>query len=478
MLDRKIKKVFRSVVVNKSYKDNTVFQSYNLPSYVKDWLIQIHTHDDTGVNLESLNEFLQMYIKDHNELLRLKHDLMCNESVSIYGRIFVEADIKKDMFKFSFPEGNIKKNEGCVPHHVIEKFPEVREEVTGLFKFVFNTSTIDLIDFLPIKPYQLSLQDYKNSRKFFSINEWIDVLVKSAEYNPEGFDSIEQKVLFLSRLLVFLEPNLNMIELAPKGTGKSFVFGNLSRHGWLISGGAVSRAKLFFDVSKNTPGLISRHDFIALDEIQTIRFSSEAEIAGAFKSYLENGTFSIGNYRQTSRAGLVILGNIPLTRQKLPKLQNYFDNLPSMFKETALLDRFHGFIEGWKLPRINESLKVKGFALSIDYFSEVMHKLRNDSVIGKVVQEKLLIPKDADTRDVQAIKRLCIAYTKLFFPHATDVSDISSDEFLTYCLNPAKEMRLLIRKQLNMMDAEYEAYIPDIQVQKNNNMLIKLHIKP
>lgn len=263
-----------------------------------------------------------------------------------------------------------------------------------------------------------------------------------------------------------------MIELAPKGTGKSFVFGNLSRYGWLISGGAVSRAKLFYDVAKNTQGLISKHDYIALDEIQTIRFSSEAEIAGAFKSYLENGTFSIGNYRQTSRAGLVVLGNIPLTRQKLPKLQNYFDNLPSMFKETALLDRFHGFIEGWKLPRINESLKVKGSALSIDYFSDVMHELRSDSIIGKVVQDKLLIPKDADTRDVQAIKKLCTAYAKLFFPHAEDVNDISSDDFLNYCLNPAKEMRLLIKKQLNMMDAEYEALVPNIQLKYEDNYML------
>jgi len=136
---------------------------------------------------------------------------------------------------------------------------------------------VELINYKAFKPYRVDLDYYKNVRKEFSTTEWIDLLIRSMEYNPNGFESLSQKLMFLSRFLIFLEPRLNLIELAPKGTGKSYILGNLSKYGWMISGGKVTRAKLFYDMTKKSMGAIMLYDFVTMNEIQTITFSDADE---------------------------------------------------------------------------------------------------------------------------------------------------------------------------------------------------------
>jgi ATP-dependent Lon protease len=109
---------------------------------------------------------------------------------------------------------------------------------------------VELINYKAFKPYRVDLDYYKNVRKEFSTTEWIDLLIRSMEYNPNGFESLSQKLMFLSRFLIFLEPRLNLIELAPKGTGKSYILGNLSKYGWMISGGKVTRHKLIENIGR------------------------------------------------------------------------------------------------------------------------------------------------------------------------------------------------------------------------------------
>ena len=114
---------------------------------------------------------------------------------------------------------------------------------------------------------------------------------------------MHQKLEFLTRLFIFVEPRLNVVELAPKGTGKSYVFGNLSKYGWLVSGGKVTRAKLFYDKQKQQNGIIKNHDFTVFDEIQTITFQEPSEIQAALKSYLESGKTTIDNNEFSSEWG-------------------------------------------------------------------------------------------------------------------------------------------------------------------------------
>lgn len=203
---------------------------------------------------------------------------------------------------------------------------------------------------------------------------------------------------------------------------------------------------------------------MTLDEIETIKFTDASELQGALKNYLESGNFSVANYKGVASAGFMLLGNIPLTDNKKPVSNKYFTNLPLFFQSSALLDRFHGFIEGWRLPRIKENLKINGYALNVEYFSEILHILRMAPDFAHIVSELLYIPKNADTRDVRAIIKLVTGYLKLLFPHVKSIEDIRKEEVEQYCIKPALEKRGIIRKQISLIDSEFHEDLPDIKV--------------
>ncbi|HJH25713.1 MAG TPA: BREX system Lon protease-like protein BrxL [Methanophagales archaeon] len=469
MNDRKIQEIFPEETVFKTPKNYRIFSGQNLPSFVKDWLIKRYTHENGELDIQELKSFLNNHIARKGS--KIKGTLMDLQDITLLARIIVEPDIKSGILRFSIPDIGIKLNEGRIPQYIARKYPELKgDEVWGVVKLVYippegtQRGIIEIVDYKPFKPYEVDIEYFRENRKEFSLEEWADVLISSMEYNPDGFESFSQKLLFISRLLVFVEPNLNMVELAPKGTGKSYIFGNLSKYEWLVSGGVVSRAKLLYDIARGTPGIITHYDFVALDEIETIKFSDENELQGALKNYLEFGNFSVANYKGVSSAGFMLLGNIPLSSYKKPIHNKYFRDLPTFFQSSALLDRFHGFIEGWKLPRIKENLIINGYALNVEYFSEILHTLRIVPDFSSVTTQLLDIPKDADTRDKNAIIKLCDGYLKLLFPHVKDVDDINKRDFEEYCLKPAKEMRSIIKKQRSLIDSEVDENIPDIGV--------------
>jgi len=219
------------------------------------------------------------------------------------------------------------------------------------------------------------------------------------------------------------------------------------------AGDAVGAKMVSYDALRGA------YDFIAVDEVQTIRFSDPDEIRGALKSYLENGTFTVGNYRGTGLAGFVLLGNIPLDSQGKPLNPIYFEELPEVFKESALIDRFHGFIKGWKLPRMHEGMKVKGYALNVEYFSDVLHLLRKRGEYRVFFEEKVKVKGKADTRDKKAVLKIASALLKLLYPNLLQ-SPPSDREAEKYCLEPAKELRRTIKEQLSLLDPEFKPEIP------------------
>jgi ATP-dependent Lon protease len=206
---------------------------------------------------------------------------------------------------------------------------------------------------------------------------------------------------------------------------------------------------------------------VALDEIQSIKFGSNPEeVIGALKGYLESGAYNVASYSAQADAGFIILGNIPISESGRPISNNYFDSLPNFMQEGAFLDRFHGFIEGWKLPRIKVGSIGRGYALNSEFFSEVMHGLRNDTTPAAVVDAFLDVPKDADKRDVTAITRIASGFLKLLYPQVRSASEINVNDFETYCFEPALRMRTIIREQLHRLDEEFSEDMPEVVVKK------------
>ncbi len=470
-LDDKIKNVFSNESLFKSPAVNSIFSGYNLPSFIKDWIAKKFSDEEGKIDAESLKSFLEEHIVQKG--VKLKGSLIKdNREVTLLSRIIVEPDVLTGVFKFSIPDTDIKSNEGIIPMYVVNKNKEelLGGETWGIIKLVYvppedkQRGYIEMIDFKPFQPYEINLDYYRESREEFTTDEWIDVLIRSMEYNPDGFESTQQKLLFISRLLPFIESNLNIIELAPKGTGKSYVFSNLSKYAWLVSGGKITRAQLFYNVSSKQSGIIEKYDLVTFDEIESIDFGEENELQGALKNYLASGTFTMASHKGTSSAGLVLLGNIQLNEYKKPIYSNHLFDLPEFFQSSALLDRFHGFIEGWKLPRIKENMKLNGYTLNVEYFSEILHELRISPDFPEIIGDLLSIPKTADTRDTIAIKRVCSGYLKLLFPHVKSPNDIDKDTFKQYCLMPALQMRGIIRKQASLIDKEFSESLPEIDV--------------
>lgn len=245
-----------------------------------------------------------------------------------------------------------------------------------------------------------------------------------------------------------------------------YVYQKISKRGWLISGGTVSRASLIYDNQKKTGGLLTRFDFVGFDEIQSMTFDKPSQIQTALKDYMEFGEVQGFDAQIVADAGVIVLGNINASRFNVN--ENMMEEVSSVFSESASLDRFHGFIPGWKIPRMHQGLVANGWALNTEYFAEVLHLLRDDLTYTTIVDECLAVPAKPDKRDLTAIKRLCTAFVKLLYPNATCKDDIPADEFIKYCLEPAKEMRGVIKKQLCIIDPKEfnvpgKKDIPDIQ---------------
>lgn len=475
-LDKKILELFPGEAVNKRLGNSEVLKSRELPSFVADWLIKRYSNGNE-LDTNALQRFIDTFLPDRNRTELIKHKLIIDrEKVKLLANFRVIPDIRTGEERLEVQALDIGGKEGIVDPVILNECPNLLDggmwgvgELTWHEGDKKNNGKVVLHDFKPFSPYQANLEYYRKARtKFDDTTEWIDFLLRAMGYDPTSFELITQKLWMICRLLPFVEPRVNLIELAPKGTGKSFVFGRLSKYGWLISGGSVSRAQLFFDLNKKRRGMITRTDYIALDEITTIKFQSKEEIIGALKGYLESGTWNVGTQQGTGEAGLVILGNMPLDSMKKPQSSFYMDSLPDFMQESAFIDRFHGFIEGWNLPRVTYgSVTSVEWALNSEFFSEILHSLRNDTIPASIVGKLLSIPHESDKRDVTAITRLTSGLMKLLYPHVRSEKDIPINEFENYCFSQAFEMRKIIRQQLHLLDKEFKEDMPDIKVKES-----------
>jgi ATP-dependent Lon protease len=197
---------------------------------------------------------------------------------------------------------------------------------------------------------------------------------------------------------------------------------------------------------------------ISARQAEYIEYMKDAEMQSALQAIMENGAYRApDNHEVNVDAGIIFLGNI--LSSAMNEYQNMFIELPKPFHQPQFLDRIHGFIKGWELPRMTDDLKVCGWALNSEYFATVLHALRDDPSYRAIVDQLVVLPKGADTRDTETVKRICTAYLKLLFPNVRCVEDITALEFKKYCLKPAMEMRQIIHIQMGYADAKYQGSV-------------------
>ena len=469
MLEDKVKEYFADEIVLKDPQRSEYFSNLSIPSYMRDWLVMKFSDDDGQIDYDSVRRYIKRNIPNREDLEHYKFQMVNGDTVQFLARVRVTVDIKSGKTVFELPDfgGNKGGAGGVVAYDVAERWQStlLRESenwgIVTLSWMMEGTASkpkgvITMVGYKPFCPYTIDLEDYRAARRHFDIHEWIDVIIEAVDYNPDGYRdsngevSERTKLFFLRRLLPFVEKRVNLIELAPKGTGKSYVFEKISKRGWLITGGTVSRASLIYDNAKKTGGLLTRFDFVGFDEVQSITFEQPGQIQQALKHYMEFGEIKGFDASLSSGAGVIVLGNIDADRFDINK--NMVAHISEVFGESATLDRFHGFIPGWEIPRMTTGMICKGWAINTEYFAEVMHELRDDLSYAGIVEQLLKYPSNADKRHMTAIKRLCTAFMKLLFPHIQSVDEIEKQDFIDYCLNPAMEMRGVIYKQLCVID--------------------------
>lgn len=462
---KKLRALFEEMVVYKDLQRSNFFSSLSLPSFMRDWLLKKFMNEYGEFNQQEMLSFIHENLPRKEDWEVMKSRIVTElERVRFLAKILVDIDIRSGNVSFSLPDFGLTTKETSIPLDVwytVANDLTTGHETWGVVELSYlepnevfkRKGKIQLRGFTSFRPYDIDLDYYKDARREFTTKQWIDILLGAVDYNSYGYTDEEQKLTMLSRLLPFVEKRINLIELAPKGTGKSYLFGRVSRFGWLSSGGMMTRAKLFYDLQKREHGLIAGHDFVVFDEAQTLSFLPVDEMRAALKGYMENGIYTVGKVEGKSDAGVVVCGNIP--KDKMNEYESMFEELPPVFHESALIDRFHGFIKGWNIPRMNDDMKASGWALNSEYFCTIMHELRDDVSYRGIVDTLVNVPIASDTRDTEAVKRIATAYLKLLFPHVRSPEEINPLEFKRYCLLRAMEMRHHIKLQLGILDVEY-----------------------
>lgn len=482
-MTNKLREQFDEMVVFKDLKGMSFLKTLKLPSFLRDWVLKKFEDEDGNFDTQDLLDFVNKYMPRKEEWISIKERIVTSyERVKLLTKINVDISIKTGEVSFSLPEFGLESKETIIESHIWDSIKNelVKSSDTwGIVELGYRppddsvkpkiVGKIKLTDFTSFCPYDTDIDFYKDVRSEFDINEWIDILLGAMDYNSVGYEEERNRLAMLKRLLPFVEKNLNLIELAPKGTGKSYVFGNISKYGLLTDGGKVTRAKMFFDTARNTPGFIVGHDYVAIDEVKLVKFGDVNEMRSVMQGYMERGRCEVNGHEVVSDAGVVFLGNIETGN--MDEYKNMLTELPSLFQESALLDRMHGFIKGWDIPPMQPGLKISGWALNTEYFCTVLHLLREDMSYRAIVDQIVEVSDGAYERHVEAVKKLTTAFLKLLFPHVKSVEDINRLQFKTYCLQPAVKMRKIVQLQLEELDPkEYkkeEKQMPTFSLRKD-----------
>jgi ATP-dependent Lon protease len=451
---------FGEVIINKHLIHEAGFGARTIPTYVGEWILShfIQEGELTEASRERIAGFLGKYLPAKGQKDEIKNHLLKLETVQLLDDYSVTINLKSGQRSLRIPLLDI--NDAFVTEQIVDQNTLlITSGVWGIGSLFYvppdgdgEKGQVWMREFRPFQVSTVDLDYFRECRQHFTLEEWLDLMVSSIGFNP-GSQTLPQKMALITRIVPLAEPRVNIVELAPKGTGKSFVYDNLSRYGRVVAGGKVTPAVLFHNLSTHSPGLIARYDVIVLDEVQSIQGDSTGELIAGLKVYLESGRFSRGNTMGTSEAGFVMLGNITLDEQHRPIYgeEGIFREIPNFLQETAFIDRIHGLVAGWEMGRVTKDTPSRSMGFKGDFFSEILHALRSDAHYAEYVSQEMRLVHCDDLRDRKAITRLATGFLKLLFPDLKP----TADEFREYCVKPAVELRQRVRDELHKLDPEY-----------------------
>ena len=455
-LDDKINQSFSGLVVRKdlvkAVKGNAI-----VPTYVLEYLLGQYcaTDDEATIQagIETVKEILRKHYVHRNEAGLVRSTIKEKGRHKVIDRISVSLNDKEDVYEAEFSNLGIKKvliNSATVKAHQKLLVGGVWCIADIEYEHSEEKSATPWI-LASLKPIQISHFDfdaYVVSRQKFTTQEWIELLIQSVGFNPQMFGKRNQ-LLQLIRLIPFCERNYNLIELGPKGTGKSHVYSEFSPHGILISGGEVTVPKLFVNNSSGKLGLVGYWDTVAFDEFAGKKKKVDKALVDIMKNYMANKSFSRGVETLGAEASMVFVGNTDHTVPYMLKHSDLFDPLPAAFHDSAFLDRIHCYIPGWEVDVIRGEMFSTGFGFVVDYLAEILKSLRSHDFSDRY-KKYFELSENISTRDRDGINKTFSGLMKILYPQG----DASKEE-IEYLLRAAVEGRKRVKDQLLRIDSTY-----------------------
>lgn len=449
----KVKKAFSDLATDKRIANRQRF--FMLPRYAVEYLAS-HFVDRYGEEKypTKLSDFIADYYHEPREKDKVLSDLMTIGKITLVEEVKVVTDVSLGVYRANLQNLNVKN---CmISLDVLDKHQNLL--LTGMWGLTTLTYSPDTVpptmtpiliqDFVPFQCSTTDFRLFQESRDFFTFEEWLDVLMNTVGLNHERYD-LRQKLIFLTRLIPLVECNTNFMEFGPKQTGKTYLYRNSSYYTRIFSGGNVSAATLFYNIARRELGELAVKDSVILDEISKVKFTNPDEMIGKLKDYMESGHYERGPKRAVSTCSLMLMGNISVEMKGTGyvPVEDFTYVISKDMRDSAMVDRVHGVVPGWELPKIRMSGRhlSRGYGIASDYFCEVMHEMRKQSYSHIIAQEVDLIG-DYTIRDERSVKRIAGGLLKLIIP-----SGSTNRSELRAIMNLAMEYRKRVNDWLHIL---------------------------
>jgi ATP-dependent Lon protease len=458
-----LKEIFRGKVVNKAHTINTGVDEF--PRYVLEYLIDNYCEEETfHEDMEKVVRRLKETFVYGAEAEKVRHFIRENRKHSIIASL--EARLVETEDKYWASISAINESFVNIPEKIVSQYPMLLSGgMWGTIDVTYDESEVHNKKIRPFKvtaftPFQvavINLDEYVSKRAEFSSDEWIDILVNSCGLNPQNMNR-RQKLLYLCRCAPLVETNVNLIELGPRETGKTYLYRNISYYSHVLSGGKATPAQLFINLNNGKIGEVGTRDAVVFDEIANTDFTDPRALVSIMQGYMQDAKFSRGKKEILAFASLMFVGNIDV-QGKLPheKYYHLFEPLPDFMQVIAFLDRIHAYLPGWEIPKLTPASYSQDYGFITDYFCEIMHELRRVELFSSVRPRFQLIDmgkteQGISGRDQRAVTKMTSGLLKLLYPNG----EVSNEE-LEEALILACELRQRVREQLHAIaPGEYE----------------------
>lgn len=445
----KLQRNFAGKIVRKDLTKR-IKEGANVPVYVLEYLLGMYCssldEDEIEAGVETVKRILAENYVRPDEAQKIIAKLREKGTYTVIDRVSVHLNIREDIYEAEFSNLGIKQ----VP--IAESYIRDYERLLcgGIWCIVQmeyyydeadkNRSPFLIHKLTPIQMPSLDFDEVKEARENFTDDEWIDVVLRSVGMEPSQFDK-RVKWLHLARLIPLVENNYNLVELGPRGTGKSHIYKEISPNSILVSGGQTTVANLFYNMGTKQVGLVGMWDCVAFDEVAGIKFKDQDGVQ-IMKDYMASGSFARGKEEKNAYASMVFVGNINQSVDAILKTSHLFEPFPeSMGNDTAFLDRIHCYIPGWEIPKYRPEFFTNDYGFITDYFSEIMRELRKISYADAYAHYYRL-GNNLNQRDVIAVKKTVSGMIKLIHPDGKFDKE-SVEEILRFAL----EMRRRVKEQ-------------------------------